>query len=103
MCYGNLAAISQKNIKRLMGYSSIGHAGYLLMGAAAGSALGASAINFYLLGYLFTNLAAFLVIVLYFIVAKTDEIEDYAGLSQRSGLLACVFFISLMSLAGGPP
>ncbi len=103
MCYGNLAAMFQKNIKRLFGYSSIGHAGYLLMGAAAGSAMGASAISFYLLGYLFTNLAAFLVIVLYFLVVKSDEIEDYSGLSQRSGLLACVLFIALMSLAGVPP
>ncbi len=103
MCYGNLAAMFQTNIKRLLGYSSIGHAGYLLMGAAAGSALGASAINFYLLGYLFTNLAAFLVIVLFFIVAKSDAIEDYAGLSQRSGLLAGVLLLALMSLAGIPP
>jgi len=103
MCYGNLAAMFQTNIKRLFGYSSIGHAGYLLMGAAAGSALGASAINFYLLGYLFTNLAAFLVIVLFFIASKSDELEDYAGLSQRSGLLAGVLLIALMSLAGIPP
>ncbi len=103
MCYGNLAAIFQTNIKRLLGYSSIGHAGYLLMGAAAGSVLGASAINFYLLGYLFTNLAAFLVIVLFFITVKSDEIADYAGLSQRSGLLAGVLLLALVSLAGVPP
>ncbi len=103
MCYGNLAAIPQKNIKRLLGYSSIGHAGYLLMGAAAGSTMGAAAISFYLLGYLFTNLGAFLVIVLYFVVAKSDEIADYAGLSQRSPLLACALFLALMSLAGIPP
>lgn len=103
MCYGNLGAMFQTNIKRLLGYSSIGHAGYLLMGAAAGSALGASAINFYLLGYLFTNLAAFLVIILFFIAAKSDEIKDYAGLSQRSGLLAGVLLVALVSLAGVPP
>ncbi|MCR4337280.1 MAG: NADH-quinone oxidoreductase subunit N, partial [Candidatus Omnitrophica bacterium] len=77
--------------------------GYLLMGAAAGSALGASAINFYLLGYLFTNLAAFLVIILFFIAAKSDQIEDYAGLSQRSGFLAGVLLLALVSLAGVPP
>ena len=87
----------------MLGYSSIGHAGYLLMGVAAGSTLGASAINFYLLGYLFTNLAAFLVIVLFFIAAKSDEIADYAGLSQRSGFLAAVLLIALVSLAGVPP
>ena len=103
MCYGNLAAMFQTNIKRLLGYSSIGHAGYLLMGAAAGTALGASAINFYLLGYLFTNLAAFLVIVLFFMAVKSDEIEDYAGLSQRSGILSVTLLLALVSLAGLPP
>ncbi len=103
MCYGNLGAMFQTNIKRLFGYSSIGHAGYLLMGAAAGSALGASAINFYLLGYLFTNLGAFLVIVLFFISSKSDEIKDYAGLVKRSPLLACTLLLALVSLAGVPP
>ena len=82
MTYGNLVAMFQTNIKRLLGYSSISHAGYLLMGAAAGSALGASGINFYLLGYLFTNLAAFLVIIVFSIATKSDEIADYAGLVQ---------------------
>lgn len=103
MCYGNLGAIFQKNIKRLLGYSTIGHAGYLLMGAAAGSVLGLSAINFYLLGYLFTNLAAFTVIILFFIAQRSDEIEDYAGLAKRSPLLACALLLALVSLAGVPP
>jgi len=103
MTYGNLVAMFQTNIKRLLGYSSISHAGYLLMGAAAGSMLGASGINFYLLGYLFTNLAAFLVIILFSIATKSDEIADYAGLSQRSGLLACTMLLALVSLAGMPP
>ncbi|MDO8675341.1 MAG: NADH-quinone oxidoreductase subunit N [Candidatus Omnitrophota bacterium] len=103
MTYGNLVAMFQTNIKRLLGYSSISHAGYLLMGAATGTILGASAINFYLLGYLFTNLAAFLVIVLFSIAAKGDDIEDYAGLSKRSGILACTMLLALVSLAGVPP
>lgn len=103
MCYGNLGAMFQTNIKRLLGYSSIGHAGYLLMGAAAGSVLGASAINFYLLGYLFTNLAAFLVIVLFYNAAKSDDISDYAGLAKRSGFLAVALLLALVSLAGIPP
>ena len=103
MSYGNLCAMFQTNIKRLLGYSSIGHAGYLLMGATAGSMLGLSAINFYLLGYLFTNLAAFLVIVLFFLAVQSDEIEDYAGLSKRSPLLAAVLLLALVSLAGVPP
>jgi NADH-quinone oxidoreductase subunit N len=103
MTYGNLVAMFQTNIKRLLGYSSISHAGYLLMGAVAGSALGISGINFYLLGYLFTNLAAFLVIIVFSIATKSDEIADYAGLSKRSGLLACAMLLALVSLAGLPP
>lgn len=103
MCTGNLAAMFQTNIKRLLGYSSIAHAGYLLMGAVAGSVLGASAINFYLLGYLFTNCAAFLVVVVFSIAVKSDQIADYAGLSKRSGLLAFTMLLALVSLAGIPP
>ena len=103
MTYGNLVAMFQTNIKRLLGYSSISHAGYLLMGAAAGTALGASGINFYLLGYLFTNLAAFLVIVVFSAAAKSDEIADYAGLSKRSGILSLTMLLALVSLAGMPP
>jgi len=87
----------------IAGLLSISHAGYLLMGAAAGTALGASGINFYLLGYLFTNLAAFLVIIVFSIATKSDEISDYAGLSQRSGLLAFTMLLALVSLAGMPP
>ena len=103
MTYGNLVAMFQTNIKRLFGYSSISHAGYLLMGAAAGSALGASAINFYLLGYMVTNLAAFLAIVLCANVIKSDAIADYAGLAKRSNILACTLVLALVSLAGMPP
>ena len=103
MTYGNLVAMFQTNIKRVLGYSSISHAGYLLMGAAAGSILGVSGINFYLLGYLFTNLAAFLVIIVFSIATKSDEIADYAGLVKRSSLLACTMLIALVSLAGMPP
>jgi len=103
MTYGNLVALYQTNIKRLLGYSSIAHAGYLLMGAAAGSALGVAGINFYLLGYLFTNIAAFLVIIVFSVVTKSDEIADFAGLSKRSGLLACALLLALVSLAGLPP
>jgi NADH-quinone oxidoreductase subunit N len=103
MCYGNLGALFQTNIKRMLGYSSIAHAGYLLMGVAAGSVLGASAINMYLLGYLFTNLAAFTVIVIFFMNTQSDEINDYAGLAKRSGLLAVSLLLALVSLAGLPP
>jgi len=103
MTYGNLVAMFQTNIKRLLGYSSISHAGYLLMGAAAGTALGATGINFYLLGYLFTNLAVFMVIIIFSGATGSDEIADYAGLTKRSGLLAWTMVLSLVSLAGIPP
>lgn len=101
--YGNLGAIPQTNIKRFLGYSSIGHAGYLLIGLAAGSALGATAVNFYLLSYLFANLAAFLVVVEFSRHTGSDEMADYAGLSRRSPFLAATMFIALLSLAGVPP
>ena len=103
MCYGNLVAMFQTNIKRLFGYSSIAHAGYLLMGAAAGTVLGTAAMNFYLVGYLFTNLTAFLVIILTYNFIKSDEINDYAGLVKRSSILGVTLLIALISLAGMPP
>ena len=103
LLYGNLGAIPQHNIKRLMGYSSIGHAGYMLMGIAAVNALGAGAVLFYLGQYAFTNLCAFLVIIAVTNVTKTDEIAGFAGLGRRSPLLGLAMFAALMSLAGVPP
>ena len=101
--YGNLGAIPQKNIKRLLGYSSIGHAGYLLIGIACGSQLGSAAVNFYLLSYLFTNLAVFLVVTAFSRHIRSDAMRDYAGLSRRSPFLAAAMFLALLSLAGVPP
>ncbi len=101
--YGNLGAIPQTNIKRFLGYSSIGHAGYLLIGIAVASSLGSTAVLFYLGGYLVTNLAAFLVIAAFSKQTGSDQMSDYAGLSRRSPLLAAVMFLSLLSLAGVPP
>jgi NADH-quinone oxidoreductase subunit N len=101
--YGNLCAIPQRNLKRLLGYSSISHAGYLLLGVAALNASGQSAILYYLAGYLFTVLAAFLVIVLVLRHLETEDISGLAGLSQRSPLLAATMTISMASLAGIPP
>lgn len=103
LLYGNLGAISQTHIKRFLGYSSIGHAGYLLIGLAAGSVLGATAMTFYLLSYLFTNLAVFLVVVEFSRHTGSDEMADYAGLSKRSPFLAAAMFVALLSLAGVPP
>ena len=103
LLYGNLGALPQTNIKRLMGYSSIGHAGYMLMGLAAVNALGAGAVLFYLGQYAFTNLCAFLAIIAVTNVTKTDEIAGFAGLGRRSPLLGLALFAALMSLAGVPP
>ncbi|MEI8292083.1 MAG: NADH-quinone oxidoreductase subunit N, partial [Verrucomicrobiota bacterium] len=101
--YGNLCALPQRNIKRLLGYSSIAHAGYLLLGVAALNAAGQTAILYYLAGYLFTALAAFLVIALVLRHLDTDDLSGLAGLGQRSPLLAATMTISMVSLAGIPP
>lgn len=101
--YGNLCAIPQRNLKRLLGYSSISHAGYLLLGVAALSASGQSAVMYYLAGYLFTIVAAFLVIALVMQNLDNEDISSLAGLNQRSPLLAATMTISMVSLAGVPP
>jgi NADH-quinone oxidoreductase subunit N len=101
--YGNLCAIPQHNVKRLFGYSSIAHAGYLLMGVAALSSAGQSAILYYLSGYLFTVLAAFMVVALVLRHFDSEEVSGLAGLSQRSPLLAATMTVALVSLAGIPP
>jgi NADH-quinone oxidoreductase subunit N len=101
--YGNLCAIPQRNLKRLLGYSSIANAGYLLMGVAVLSVEGKSAILYYLAGYLFTVLAAFLVICAVTRNAEGEDISILAGLNQRSPLLAATLTLAMMSLAGIPP
>ena len=101
--YGNLCAIPQRNLKRLLGYSSIAHAGYLLLGVAALSASGQSALLYYLGGYVFTVMAAFFVITLVMRHLATEDIGGFAGLNQRSPLLAATLTIAMVSLAGIPP
>lgn len=107
--YGNLCAMPQRNIKRLLGYSSIAHAGYLLLGVAAMAAnvqnptSGGAAILYYLSGYLFTVLGAFTVICLVLRAAEVEDISGLAGLNQRSPLLALAMTLSMVSLAGIPP
>jgi len=101
--YGNLCAIPQRNLKRLLGYSSIAHAGYLLLGVAAQSASGQSALLYYLGGYVFTVMAAFFVITLVMRHLATEDIGGLAGLNQRSPLLAATLTIAMVSLAGIPP
>ena len=103
MTVGSFAAIPQTNIRRLLAYSSIAQAGYVLIGIVAGTPRGVSAVLFYLLVYLFTNLAAFISVLIVSRHAGNDEIASYAGLAQRSPLLALAFMLALLSLAGIPP
>src|SRR5258706_10467789 len=101
--YGNLCAIPQRNVKRMLGYSSIAHAGYMLLGIAALSAAGQSAILYYLSGYLFTVLAAFTVICLVMRQVDGEDVSVLAGLNERSPLLAATMTLAMVSLAGIPP
>jgi NADH-quinone oxidoreductase subunit N len=107
--YGNLCAIPQRNLKRLLGYSSIAHAGYLLLGVSAMASnikdpvAGASAILYYLSGYLFTVLAAFSVLCLILRETNVEDITALAGLNTRSPLLAATMTLAMVSLAGIPP
>jgi NADH-quinone oxidoreductase subunit N len=103
MTLGNLVAIWQKNIKRMLAYSSIAQAGYILLGVVAASALGMTSLVFYLIIYSFTNLGAFTVVITFSNGGGGDAIEDYAGLSQRSPGLALAMMFFLLSLAGIPP
>jgi len=101
--YGNLCAIPQRNLKRLLGYSSIAHAGYLLLGVAALTSAGQAAVLYYLSGYLFTTLAAFAVISIVMRHLDSEDISGLAGLHQRSPLLAATLTLAMVSLAGIPP
>ena len=101
--YGNLCAIPQRNLKRLLGYSSIAHAGYMLMGIAAMTRAGSTAIAYYLGGYLFTVVAAFTVITIVTRANDSADITALAGLNKRSPFLAWAMTIAMVSLAGIPP
>ena len=103
MLYGNVVAIAQRNIKRLLAYSGIAQIGNILIGMAAGTRMGADSVLFYLLTYLFANLGAFAVVIAFSQATNSDEIEDYSGLNRRSPFLAAAMLIFLLSLAGVPP
>lgn len=103
LLYGSLGALHQTNIKRLLGYSSIGHAGYLLIGIAAGEKSGVTSVLYYLMAYAVSNLAIFWVVVVASRRLKSDQIEAYRGLAKRSPFLAACLFLSVLSLAGVPP
>jgi NADH-quinone oxidoreductase subunit N len=103
MTLGNLVALKQSNIKRLLAYSSIAHAGYAMIGVVAVSELGVTSVVFYLLAYILTNLAAFGIVMAFGRIAGSDEIKDYAGMSRRSPGLALAMLVAFLSLAGMPP
>jgi len=103
MLYGNIVAIAQRNIKRLLAYSGIAQIGNVLIGMAAGTKMGAEAVLFYLLTYLFATLGAFAVVIAFSQRTNSDEIEDYSGLNRRSPFLAFAMLVFLFSLAGVPP
>jgi len=104
MTVGNITALRQDNIKRMLAYSSIAHAGYALVGFAAGNSTGTAGILFYMLSYAFMNIGAFAVIIL---VGKKGEangnVMDFAGLGFRHPVLAVAMSVFLFSLAGMPP
>src|SRR5208337_1846254 len=103
MTVGNLAAIPQGSAKRLLAYSSISQAGYLLVGFLGSPSSGTSAVLFYLFVYTLANVAAFSAVIAFSSATGSDRLDDYAGLARRSPLLALVFTFSLLSLAGIPP
>ncbi len=103
MTLGNMAAIYQGNIKRMLAYSSIAQAGYAMIGLVTFTQAGSGATMFYLLMYVFTNIAAFGVIMAVTAASKSENMEELYGLNKRSPYLAMVMMISLLSLAGIPP
>lgn len=103
MTVGNLAAIAQTNMKRLLAYSSIAQAGYMLLGVVTLSSQGLSAVLFYVGVYLFMNLGAFLVVLVVENRLNTEQMEDYRGLGVRAPLLAGAMTVFLFALTGIPP
>jgi NADH-quinone oxidoreductase subunit N len=108
MTLGNTLALAQKNIKRLLAYSSIAHAGYILIGLVAISPegplnLGIQSAVFYLIAYILTNLAVFGTVAAFERVSGSSEIDAYKGLSRRAPGLSLIMLVGLLSLAGMPP
>lgn len=105
MTLGNLTAIRQTNIKRMLAYSSIAQAGYILVGVVSivPFTIGIHGVLFYLMAYLFTNAGVFIAVIAFSHVTNSDEISDYAGLVRRAPALAAVMVLFFMSLAGLPP
>ena len=104
MAVGNIAAISQTNIKRMLAYSSIAHAGYILLGIIAGTSEGMASILNYLFIYAFMNIGAFAVVIMLRSEGfKGDNISDYEGLAKTHPLAAALMLVFMFSLTGIPP
>ena len=103
MVLGNVVALAQTSIKRMLAYSSIAQAGFVMIGLVAGTDNGYSSMIFYLFIYLFMNLGAFSCIILFSLRTGTDQISEYAGLYQKDPLLTLCLSICLLSLGGIPP
>jgi NADH:ubiquinone oxidoreductase subunit 2 (subunit N) len=108
MALGNLIALRQSNIKRMLAYSSIAQAGYIIIGVIClalnveSAFLGINGTLFYLFAYLFTNLAVFIAVIAFETATGSSEIADYRGLVKRSPVIAGVMLVGLLSLAGIP-
>ncbi len=103
MTFGNLTAIWQSNVKRLLAYSAIAHAGYLLMGVAVMNEIGVASILIYFLFYMFMNLGAFMVVMLIANNTGSEELDDYKGLGYRAPILGIAMTLFMISLTGLPP
>jgi NADH-quinone oxidoreductase subunit N len=103
MTVGNLLALPQTNVKRLIAFSSIAHAGYALIGVVALSQLGAASVVFYLAAYIATNLLAFGIVMAFSRVTGMEDLKDYSGMSRRNPTLALMMLAAFLSLAGMPP
>ena len=103
MVLGNLAAIVQHNVKRMLAYSSIAHAGYIFVGLLAASVTGATSVFFYVIVYALTNLGAFGVVTALSERVGGDDLEHFDGMAKRAPFLSLLMLIFILSLAGVPP
>jgi NADH-quinone oxidoreductase subunit N len=103
MIVGNVAAIRQTNIKRMLAYSSIAQAGYIMVGMVAMNSLGLSSVAFYIFAYMFANMGAFAIVAIFEDKTGSTEIQSYTGLAKSSPFMAASMSVFLLSLAGIPP
>jgi len=103
MTLGNIAALTQNNLKRMLAYSSIAHAGYILMGSVVLTGTGLKSMLIYMFVYLFMNLGAFLVVTIIYNSDRTFELDGYNGMFKRAPFLAFTMGVFMLSLTGIPP